>query len=501
MPAAYSGRPVRLPFGALLGFALALSAGAAMAQGPKRPGPRGVAPHPADAAPRPLAGETASSGGPADFESTHFLLHTDMPAKDAHDLLAKLETMVSLISKYWGRAPNGVIELNVVRDLGRWPAGSLDPAGVAKIAEEAGITLTQTLTRGSEKVAAKAVVYAIAKPGVAQHEAVHAYCGQTFGTCGPLWYAEGMAEMGQYWRPGESSVKIHDIVMDYLQHTSPQSLNEIVNTNSMRTMRGDSWQNYAWRWALCHLLANNPNYSKRFQPLGLGYLTEQNVSFEETYGPMSKEISFEYLFFVGHIEQGFRVDLCSWDWKKKSKALVDTAPVSIRVGAGRGWQSSGVTVRAGKTYEYSAVGSWQVGGEKTAVTADGDAAGSGRLVGVLFNNFELTAPFGLGAYGKFKAPQDGQLFLRCQSHWGEIPDNKGNITLKLRLAGSGDPLPVPPGAKKPASDSEAEESQRNVWPEAPQLLDGTRPPQPEGFRPMPEGARPVQKPAPADAAR
>ncbi len=207
--------------------------------------------------------------------------------------------MLTLISKYWGRPPAGVIECNVVRDLSRWPAGRLDPEGVAKIQEEAGVTLTQTLTLGGQKVAAKAVVYAVAKSGVAQHEAVHAYCGQSFGTCGPLWYAEGMAEMGQYWRPGEASVRIHPIVLEYLQNTRPQSLNDIVNTHSARNLTGDSWQNYAWRWALCHLLANNTNYRDRFRPLGLGFLTEQKVSFEETYGPMAKEISFEYLFFVG----------------------------------------------------------------------------------------------------------------------------------------------------------------------------------------------------------
>jgi hypothetical protein len=28
-----------------------------------------------------------------------------------------------------------------------------------------------------------------------------------------------------------------------------------------------TWQDSAWRWALCHLLANNPNYPDRFVPL------------------------------------------------------------------------------------------------------------------------------------------------------------------------------------------------------------------------------------------
>ena len=67
----------------------------------------------------------------------------------------------------------------------------------------------------------------------------------------------------------------------------------------------------------------------RFRPLGLGFLGEQKVSFEETYGAMAAEISFEYLFFVAHLEQGYRVDLCSWDWKKKFKPLAGTEPVTV----------------------------------------------------------------------------------------------------------------------------------------------------------------------------
>ncbi len=168
------------------------------------------------------------------------------------------------------------------------------------------------------------------------------------------------------------------------------------------------------------------------------------MSFEETYGSMAEEISFEYLFFVKHIEQGFRADLCSWDWKKKPKLLIDRQVASTRVAAGRGWQPSGVTLKGGHEYEYSVAGTWQVADNKGEVTADGASDGRGRLVGVVMKNFQLSEPFPLGAYGKFVAPGDGHLYLRCQCGWGEIADNKGGVTAKLKLAGFGDPLPRPP---------------------------------------------------------
>ncbi len=248
--------------------------------------------------------------GPADYQSSHFLLHTDLSNKEAQELLKRLESMLDLISRYWARQPVGVIECYVVRDLAKWPAGMLDPAGRAKIEEGAGVTLTETLTvagpRGTRRrVASKSVVYAAADRGTPQHEAVHAYCGQTFGALGPLWYAEGMAEMGQYWAKEDPSVHIEPVVLRYLRSSRPQTLRDIVQTNSARSFTGDSWQNYAWRWALCHLLANNTNYRDRFRPLGLGFLADEKVSFESTYGAMAEEISFEYLFFVKHLEQGF----------------------------------------------------------------------------------------------------------------------------------------------------------------------------------------------------
>src|SRR5690606_26900406 len=101
--------------------------------------------------------------------------------------------------------------------------------------------------------------------------------------------------------------------------------------------------NYAWRWALCHLLANNPNYADRFRPLGLGLLQEQPVSFELTYGAMANEISFEYLFFLEHIEQGLRADLIGWDWSKKFVPLKTSQKAAASViQARRGWQPSGL---------------------------------------------------------------------------------------------------------------------------------------------------------------
>ena len=296
---------------------------------------------PADSEARPAR---ASKGkrvsipeGVGTYTSRNFILHTDLPKEDADDLLERLETMLVLISKYWGRPSSGTIEMFVVKEMRNWPTGSLDPEAAPYVEEGGGLTITNVLSQGNA-FRAKAMVYAAADRGTPQHEAVHAYCGQAFGRTGPVWYSEGMAEMGQYWRADDASVNAHDIVIRYLRSTEIKSLNEIVNG---KEWTGDSWQNYAWRWALCHLLANNPNYASRFRPLGLGLLTKQDVSFEQTYGDMAKEISFEYREFVKHLAPGLRVDLCAFDWKAKFKPVKTSTITTVKVDADRGSRGGG----------------------------------------------------------------------------------------------------------------------------------------------------------------
>ena len=80
----------------------------------------------------------ADVAAPADYRSRHFLMHTDLPPEEANELLGRLETMLTLISDYWGRPPSGVIECYVVRNLDQWPPASMAPEGRARSRGERG---------------------------------------------------------------------------------------------------------------------------------------------------------------------------------------------------------------------------------------------------------------------------------------------------------------------------------------------------------------------------
>lgn len=76
----------------------------------------------------------------------------------------------------------------------------------------------------------------------------------------------------------------------------------------------------------------------------------------------------------------------------------------------RGWQPTGAVVKSEAEYEYSASGTWQTAKDATAINADGNENGRGRLVGVIMKDYQLSTPFDVGTHSTFTPPDDGQLY-------------------------------------------------------------------------------------------
>lgn len=357
-----------------------------------------------------------------DVRSRHFLLHTDVSDREGQRVLDKLETMIDLVSKYYRRPSRGLIECYVVRDVENWPPEIFPAGAIAKIKEPAGVTITRSL--GKQR---RTIVFSCDNHQTVQHEAIHAYCQQTFGSTGPVWYAEGMAEMGAYWKQGQLEVDIHPGVIRYLTNAKPKKMLDIVAAGQVT---GDSWQAYAWRWALCHLLANNPNYSARLKGLGVAMMSGRPASFEATYGDVADHISFEYDQFVQNFGNGYRADLSAWQWDVNAKRM-SKKPVTQTVDAKRGWQSTSLLVEQGKSYRITAQGTWQIAAAGKSLTADGNDADEGALIGAVFSDFELSPTFKLGTDIIWTATQDGQLVLRCNDAWTELSENEGQLSVAI----------------------------------------------------------------------
>jgi hypothetical protein len=357
--------------------------------------------------------------------SPHFAFVSDISDREWAVLRDKLERMVDVMEKFFGRKAGGLVEGFIVRDLAAWPNGRLEePMGIEKIRRREGVCFTTSV--GDMR---RAQLYSCADHGVIQHECVHGFCHLTFGSTGPTWLSEGVAELGNHWREGDTAVQIDPRVMAYLQNASPKrTLAEIAGPG--REPAG-TWQDYAWRWALCYLLANNPNYADRFRPLAVALMEGRpGVSFESVYGPMSREVSFEYDQFLAAVGDGYRADLTAWPWTSRARPLATGGDTRAKVKAAAGWQAAGVSVRAGAPYAIDAAGTWRTAKAGAACDADGDA-GRGRLVGVVFHDYAISPPIPLGVTAEFTAPCDGQLFLRCEDDWTQLADNDGQIEVTI----------------------------------------------------------------------
>lgn len=361
--------------------------------------------------------------------SAHFAFVTDVSDREWAVISAKLERMVSALEKFLGRRMTGVVEGFVARDLATFPDGMIDdPYGVEKIRRREGVCVNSRL--GPQR---QARLYSCADHGVIQHECVHGICHLTFGSSGPTWLAEGLAELGNYWREGDPAIQLPAPVVAYLQNAEPKrKLLEIAVPG--RTEAG-TWQDYAWRWALCHLLANNPNYSNRFVPLAIALMEgKEGVSFESVYGPVAREIAFEYDHFLATLGNGYRSDLTSWPWQAKFQRLPDSGTVTVKIKAQAGWQPARVLVEAGDRYHVDARGAWRVAAAGKELGADGDAAGHGRLVATVFTGDSLEAEIPLGSSAALEPQASGRLFLRCRDAWTELGDNDGGLEVVIRPA-------------------------------------------------------------------
>ncbi len=370
----------------------------------------------------PLHSAVAQS--PQLYDSKNFKLQTDLPKEDAEELLEKLETMLVLVSKYWAVPNRQKIECVVVADLRNWSGTPIDPRALPSLKANAGITFSDFRRRGN-RTSIRAVAFGVARTSIVQHEAVHAYAYYAFGHCGPPWYAEGMAEMGSYWIEGDTTVTAPRHVTEYLRRSKPRKVKEITTGE---TGKIGSWQNYCWRWALCHLLATNKNYSKKFRPLGLAMLTKKKGSFSSTYGKQLRELEFEYGFFLKHVQPGFDAERCSWDWDARFRKLKPTKSVRFVIRADRGWQASRVRLEAGQKYKLTAEGSWQLTKDGEPVSASG-TNNSGQLVGVVMTKMKLGEPFVIGEEHEYMPRVTGDLYLRCGDAWNSLGDNSGEISV------------------------------------------------------------------------
>jgi hypothetical protein len=394
------------------------------------------------------------------YTSPHFELHTDLSAARASETLARMESMLSVAEAYWRVKPKGKIDCYLVQSQENWADAQLPhPLARISVSGVGGATVSDHVGSGRGR-RHEATIYASTTAGVVEHEVVHAYCLQAFGATGPDWYKEGMAEVMAFRGSGAAAgVQYPPERLAELRKLAPRSVAQVVGgagitsrisqsfqemlarrTDGQAQVALSQWtendaqntrqarQDYLWAWALCHFLTHHPRYSARFRELGESYLLNRDDSFERVFGPMAREMEFEYSFFLENVATGYRPDLCAWDWETKFRAPAAGETVRRRIVAAGGWQPSGLALAANRRYAVKAEGAWSTNADGPLTGADGDQE-RGRLWGAVMTDFRLGRPFPLSAQGTLTAPAEGNLYLRCGDAWDQLGDNRGEVTV------------------------------------------------------------------------
>ena len=399
------------------------------------------------------------------FRSRHIRLHTDVDSARALVRLRRMEDVLELASKYWGRPLPGTIDALLVEHPDRWPSADLRLPQARVVLEQigGGTSVGPAPPSCGRHVKLQTVVFATTAAGIAEHEMVHAYCLQTFGSGGPDWYREGMAEVLAASSDERRSLCRAE-TLQLLQQSNAISLQQVVarsqftrslyqsvqrldslpgETTSRVAFAPTAWSPadqhtlnqtrlaYAESWALCHLLYHNPNFQQSFRRLGQRLLGGHPVPLEQTLRPLTDEIDFELKRLQEHLADGYRVDLCRWPWEATFRTLEVDASVSLRVPARGGFQATQILIAPDQEYRVKSAGQWFLGARAEPLDGDGNASGWGSIEGAILDDFRLSPTVDLGRDCAFVPLQSGKLYLRCRDRWNELTDNRGELLVRL----------------------------------------------------------------------
>ncbi len=282
----------------------------------------------------------------------------------------------------------------------------------------------------------------------------------------PLWFIEGMAEyfgthqLIESGKPGETQLRFGvmpasaetahgfgrvEMIRIECEAGRALSADQVLLLGPKEFSESRSTP-YAWSWALCTFLATHPTTAVDYRGVCQQWDTNQfKRAFHQFWTKHRMVIESDW--------ELFRESLCyGFDLPRGATIRGETTPLDVgthlgtKILADRGWQSTGLSVRAGQTIQFGATG--RVTLRKTTQPWESEPAGisirysEARPIGRLLAAVQRTTPaqtgsvrhwefFEVAAGASVKSSHDGTLYLRVNDRWNELADNTGEYRVTI----------------------------------------------------------------------
>jgi len=279
---------------------------------------------------------------------------------------------------------------------------------------------------------------------------------------GPPWYMEGIAELlGTHrWEAGTLTLGIvpgsnkevpwWPLVRDVKDEVAAgrgMSLIDIMKYDAHAHRRQAA---YAWCWAAAIFLDQHPLSQQAFRDLKLE-VQDISLEFSKRFYTRLKDhwqqIAEDWQIFIAECDYGYDVPRAAV--ARKEVVDLPQAGTSLTVATDRGWQSTGLRLQAGKTYQVAASGQYQItGGAKPWPCEAGGVTiryASGKPLGMLLAGLSelegepppttpLASPQGLGLGGELSPDRTAVLYFKINEPASGLGDNVGTLTVAIQEA-------------------------------------------------------------------
>ncbi len=393
-----------------------------------------------------------AAAGLRQLQSKHLTLYTDLPADEQVDALPSLfDQAVPQWARYFGVAEGRIEDWHIqgylMRDREAFRSlGMLPPhrEGVRH-----GLAVGHQVWMNEQPTA-------YYRRHLLLHEGTHAFMYTQLGSCGPGWYMEGMAELLATHRLEDGMLKLNimpqsreevpllgrvKLVQDAAAAGRVLPIGSIMQIDNRRALENES---YAWSWALTKLLDTHPRYRERFRKLPQSVRRPDfDRLFRKLYEDDWTELATEWHVFATSLEHGHDIRRTAIQFVKGVAVADGQEDRQISIRADRGWQSSGVLLEQGQTYQIRARGRYQLDDQPEIWWCEPGGVTlkyhEGRPLGMLLGAILSTDatqlnPIAIGLERSISCERSGTLYLKVNESPGQLANNQGALTVQITSA-------------------------------------------------------------------